>query len=105
MMNDYQKFTETTAQYPKEQAIFYLSLGLAGEAGELANKIKKIIRGDYDISQIKNDLIDELGDVLWYIARLADELDITLEEVALKNIQKLSKRLKENKIKGTGDKR
>jgi len=74
--------------------LFYSSLGLAGEAGEVANKVKKIMRDDG--SEITPDrrqqILDELGDVLWYVALVADELDATLSSVATANIEKLQAR-------------
>ena len=74
-----------------------LVLGLNGEAGEIANKLKKHIRKGSAID--REALIDELGDVLWYSALLADELGVSLETVAQLNIEKLAKRQQENKLK------
>lgn len=110
--NQYQNFTEATAIYKKETAFEYLSLGLLSEAGEVAGKFKKLIRDypkaweDYDFTdeQIK-DIGKELGDVLWYIARIADELDISLEEIAADNIDKLFSRKERGVLGGSGDNR
>ena len=82
-------------------------LGLNGEAGEIAEKFKKVLRDDNgEISQkFKEDMIKELGDVLWYIVVLARLLNINLNDIAQCNIEKLAKRKAENKIKGSGDNR
>lgn len=107
-LNEYQESTRLTAIYPKDQAITYLALGLASEAGEVAGKIKKVIRDQsaFDLStEWKKDFLSEVGDVLWYIARIADELDVSLSEVAEKNIEKLLDRSSRGVIKGSGDSR
>lgn len=107
-MNEYQKEAKKTAIYPnKGKNIYYPTLGLVGEAGEIANKIKKIMRdkkGKVDLATHKM-LAYELGDVLWYVAALASELKIPLNNIAINNIIKLQKRKKQNKIKGNGDNR
>lgn len=106
--NDYQKQAKKTAVYPnKGKNYIYPVLGLAGEAGEVAEKFKKIIRdndGKID-SEKKAEIEKELGDVLWYVAQISTELKINLEDVAKTNIKKLSSRLKRNCIKGDGDNR
>ena len=101
-MNAYQEATRATAIYPKEQAIEYLSLGLASEAGEVAGKVKKRIR---DNSPYIAETADELGDVLWYVARLADELGYSLDSIATENIEKLTSRAQRGVLKGSGDAR
>ncbi len=82
-------------------------LGLIGEAGELADKFKKIIRDENgELSDEKRDLIKkELGDVLWYIASISEYLDFELDDVAQTNIDKLASRQKRNKLHGSGDSR
>jgi NTP pyrophosphatase (non-canonical NTP hydrolase) len=101
-LTDYQEFTRTTAIYPRDKAIDYLILGLASEAGEVAGKRKKEIRdGGVDVMT----LIDELGDCMWYIARLADELNFSMEEVLQRNWAKLKDRQERNVLKGNGDNR
>ena len=80
-INDYQEKAISTAVYPKDQGLAYLALGLTGEAGEVAEKIKKAIR-DTDHVWSRDDLAKELGDVLWYAANLADHIGYGLEEVA-----------------------
>jgi NTP pyrophosphatase (non-canonical NTP hydrolase) len=105
--NEYQAWTDKTAMYPKDEGIVYTALGLTGEAGEVANAVKKILRDDAGIlSQEKRDkLIAELGDVMWYMARLATELNVSLEDVMKQNHDKLEDRLARNVIKGSGDNR
>lgn len=87
--------------------IFHLILGLVGEAGEIAEKMKKLVRDQgTDESKIDtDDLTKELGDVLWYTAVLADYFDIPFERVAAKNIAKLADRQKRNVLNGAGDNR
>ena len=104
-MKEYQDKARVTAQYPQEQGVVYTSLVLVGEAGEIANKVKKTIRGDKPIEAVRSDLMAELGDVLWYVAMLAHELGYTLEEVAQANLDKLSKRHHSGTIQGDGDNR
>ena len=103
----YQKVAKTTAIYPREQAIIYPTLGLTGEAGEVANKVKKIIRDgsnkndDRMVSEIKS----EIGDCLWYIAVLADDIGCKLSDIANTNLVKLANRKEKGTIGGSGDKR
>ena len=108
--NEYQTKAITTAVYPEHEALPYLALGLSGEAAEVANKVKKILRGDYDNDPEKaeealHNISMELGDTLWYIAVLASELGTNLELVATSNLDKLAARAKANTIKGSGDDR
>ena len=105
--NEYQDWTEKTAIYPKNAGLSYTIHGLSSEAGEVAGKFKKCIRDDNSIltTDRRNELIDELGDVMWYVARLAAELNISLEEVMQRNHDKLEDRLARDVIKGSGDKR
>lgn len=98
----YQDFTDTTAIYPKKQALEYLALGLTSEAGEVAGKVKKWVRDGY---LDPDELISELGDCLWYIAQFASTLDIYLSEIAEDNIVKLSSRKERGVISGSGDNR
>lgn len=98
----YQDFTDETAIYPPEKGLEYTALGLASEAGEFAGKVKKMIRdNNYDTEA----MIAELGDVLWYVARAAAELDVCLSDVAKDNVEKLKSRMERNKISGEGDNR
>ena len=103
--NEYQKLARSTAVYPEEHKVVYPALGLCGEAGEVADKIKKTIRGDSSLVEVTVSIADELGDVLWYLAILADDLGIPLEDIAHWNVDKLRRRMKSNKIKGDGDNR
>jgi NTP pyrophosphatase (non-canonical NTP hydrolase) len=105
-MNKYQEQTRLTAKYPKEKGLEYCTLGLVGEAGEIANKVKKVIRDNRPVDDaFKADLKAEIGDVLWYVARLADDLGISLQEVADYNMEKLLSRLERGVIGGSGDNR
>ena len=104
-INEYQKQASETAIY--KDKLIYPTLGLAGEAGEIANKVKKILRDSSGNLQesVREDLIYELGDVLWYIAALATDLNVELSEVANKNIEKLNSRKNRGAIGGSGDNR
>ena len=97
--DEYQEFARSTAIYPTACKVTYPTLGLCGEAGEVAEKVKKHMRDGKSL----NGLGLELGDVLWYISALADDLGVTLEEVAQANVDKLKSRMERNKIKGDGD--
>ena len=103
----YQKVALTTAIYPREQAIIYPTLGLTGEAGEVANKVKKIIRDGSDSKDEKlvSEIKAEIGDCLWYIAVLASDFDIKLSDIASANLEKLEKRKEKGTIHGSGDDR
>ena len=101
-MDDYQKNAADTAIYSSKHAVIYPALGLAAEAGEVANKVKKILRdGDFD----RKAIADEIGDCLWYIAALCRDLEIDMAEVALKNLSKLKSRQERGTIQGSGDNR
>ena len=103
-MNEYQQKALTTVMSPEEHKVTYPVLGLLGEAGEIANKWKKHLRGDVKVAS-NEDLAKELGDVLWYVAVLADQLGMKLDDVAQKNVDKLSSRMQRGEIKGSGDNR
>lgn len=106
--DDYQLKSRKTAIYPDiGNNIVYPTLGLTGEAGEVAEKVKKILRDKKGIvgRKDKKELIKELGDVLWYLSNIASELNISLGEVARWNLKKLSSRLKRGKLHGEGDNR
>jgi len=106
-MNDYQFVSRKTAIYPEKQGFVYCVLGLVGESGEIADKVKKIIRDKegHVEPEVQKALAKELGDVLWYVSNLAHELNYTLEEIAQINIDKLNSRKERNKLKGSGDDR
>ncbi len=106
--DSYQIEARKTAIYPdKNNNFIYPTLGLVGEAGEVAEKIKKIIRDKNGIldNETKIALKKELGDVLWYISNLCDELNFSFDDVAITNIQKLNLRASKGKITGSGDDR
>lgn len=110
-LNEYQDHTQQTAVYPEsgtgsKLALAYVGLGL-GEAGEVQGKIKKILRDDPQAQEEGYGLkvAAEMGDVLWYIARLADELGYTLGEIAHMNLDKLYERQRQGTLKGAGDDR
>ena len=104
----YQKKARETAQYPNLGSDkIYPTLGLVGEAGEVAEKVKKVIRdkkGIFD-EESKKSIKKELGDVLWYLSNLCTEFDFNLEEVALQNLEKLKLRAAKGMISGSGDNR
>ena len=105
--NSYQRVAKTTAIYPATHKILYPALGLAGEAGEVANKVKKLVRdGTSSLpKEWKENIGSEIGDVLWYCAVLADDLGISLGKIAADNEKKLYKRKREGTIGGSGDTR
>ena len=107
-LNDYQTKSRLTAKYPViGHAVVYPTLGLANEAGEVAGKIKKVFRDkEGEINpETREALKAELGDVLWYLAQVATELGLSLDEIATANIAKLVDRLERGKIQGDGDNR
>lgn len=105
--NEYQKWTDRTALYPKDAGIIYTTIGLANEAGEVLGVVKKVMRDDNNqlTEEKKKKLIDESSDVAWYLARICTELGITLEHLFDVNHDKLEDRLARNVIKGSGDNR
>ena len=98
----YQDFTDTTAIYPPSKALEYLAMGLTSEAGEVAGKVKKWVRDGY---LDHDELIAELGDVMWYVAQFASAMDVYLSEIAQDNVAKLKDRQERNKLGGSGDNR
>lgn len=110
--SEYQQEARKTAIYPNAGNDFiYPALGLVGEAGEIANKLKKIIRDDECTSiscmpeEKRHEVAKELGDVLWYIAQLSSELGYSMEEIAQGNIDKLRSRQERGTLTGSGDNR
>ena len=107
-LRTYQQRSRETARYPQAGANpIYPTLGLCGEAGEVADKVKKVLRdreGVFDPAVI-DDLRLELGDVLWYVAQLATELELDLGDIAEANLAKLASRAARNVIAGSGDRR
>ncbi|WP_328997568.1 nucleoside triphosphate pyrophosphohydrolase family protein [Kribbella sp. NBC_00709] len=107
-LNEYQQGAlRTAAPKDKHNEVFHLLLGLVGEAGEIAEKAKKIVRDqDSDFTRWDpEDLKKELGDTLWYIAVIADHFDVPLEDIAQLNLTKLADRQQRNKLSGSGDNR
>lgn len=105
---EYQAAALRTARNPAARDEFmHLVLGLVGEAGEVAEKVKKLIRDrDSDLEQLdRDDMAAELGDVLWYVAVLASFLDLPLDDVAERNIAKLADRQRRSVLGGSGDTR
>lgn len=110
-MNGYQADTAATAIY--DWKIIYPALGLANEAGEVLGKLKKMIRDDNSrldgpgsmTDEQRHQIASELGDVLWYVAALARDMNMSLNEVANLNIHKLKDRATRGKIQGSGDDR
>ncbi len=105
---EYQKLSRKTAIYPKKGKNFvYPVLGLVGEAGEVAEKIKKILRDKKGVIDrvAKEELSKELGDVLWYLAQIATEISLSLEDIASLNIKKLHSRKKRGALHGEGNNR
>lgn len=106
-LNDYQNKALKTAIYPEEAKVVYPTLGLTGEAGEVADKVKKIIRDNNGqlSDEKKLEIAKEIGDVLWYCATLSHDLGFTLEEIAQMNYDKLHSRQLRGKLHGSGDNR
>lgn len=106
-LNEYQTAARETAIYPSANGITYCTLGLCGEAGEVAEKVKKVIRDNDGVffMEKENEIAKELGDVLWYAANLACELGFTLETIAGMNIEKLRSRQERSRLQGSGDDR
>lgn len=107
-LNKYQTEALKTAVYPNMGSNFpYPALGLAGEAGEVADKLKKVIRDNDGVltDPVRDAVAKELGDVLWYVSVLAFELDYNLEEIAQNNLAKLASRQERGVLTGSGDNR
>jgi NTP pyrophosphatase (non-canonical NTP hydrolase) len=104
-LNDYQNAARRTAIYGEHHRVIYPALGLASEAGEVAGKIKKVLRDQGgDFAQAPTDALkDELGDVLWYVAVLAGDLGLSLDQIARDNLAKLQSRLARGHLGGAGD--
>ncbi len=108
-LREYQKFTNTTAVYPDAgknniPALMYAGLGLASEAGECANYIKKVYR-DGDTPELRQKIADELGDILYYASHTAEILGLDIQELLEKNQKKLLSRKERGVLKGSGDNR
>lgn len=112
-LNDYQAEARETAIYPGYNdttsitGLSYTAMGLAGEAGEIANKVKKIIRDDDGVITgiHRVQIAAELGDVLWYVAQTASQLGYSLGYIAEMNLNKLEARAAKGTLQGSGDNR
>ncbi len=106
-LSEYQRLSRRTAEYPREAWLVYPALGLAGEAGEVAEHAKKAIRDDGGQlgAERRAAMAKELGDVLWYVAQLCSELELDLDEVAQQNLDKLLSRQRRGVLSGSGDDR
>ena len=108
LLSDYQTRSRRTATYPGAgENIVYPTLGLTGEAGEVAEKVKKLLRDDRGVmsQERRAALAAELGDVLWYVAQVATEADLDLAEIAQGNLDKLRSRQERGVLAGSGDQR
>jgi NTP pyrophosphatase (non-canonical NTP hydrolase) len=106
--DEYQKLARTTDHYQgKADSLHYGVLGLGSEAGEVAGKLKKIMRDEGGVinEEKKDDLKKELGDCLWYLAKVASDLGFSFDTIAQANIEKLADRNKRGVIGGSGDNR
>lgn len=106
-LNEYQEKALETAVYPQEHRIIYPTLGLTGEAGEVSDKVKKVLRdkgGVFD-DETRKAIALEVSDVCWYIATLAHDLGYTLDEICQMNYEKLKSRQQRGKLHGSGDNR
>lgn len=103
-INDYQADARSTC-LESAKNLPYLICGLSAETGEVAGKFAKYIRDRTEFYKLKEDLVKELGDVLWFVAIIADDLGVSLSEVAQQNIDKIYSRLKRGALKGSGDER
>ena len=105
--SEYEEVVKATAIYPTTHAILYPALGMAGEAGEVANKVKKLVRDGItkQSEDWREQIASEIGDVLWYCGALAKDLNIPLSQIAARNKEKLLSRKERGKIGGSGDSR
>jgi len=104
----YEMKAAQTAIFPKDKALEYLALGLTSEAGEVAGKVKKLIRDGEDMEGFelkKIAIASEIGDVLWYCAMMAKEVGVPLNEIMKENLKKLHSRKKRGTLQGSGDDR
>ena len=106
-LNEYQQHALETAIYPENRRIIDPTLGLTGEAGEVADKVKKVIRDAHEefTDEKRLEIVKEIGDVLWYCATLARDLGYELDDVAQMNVDKLRSRMQRHIISGSGDNR
>jgi NTP pyrophosphatase (non-canonical NTP hydrolase) len=108
LISEYQELSRRTATYPGAgENIVYPTLGLAGEAGEVAEKVKKLLRDDGGVlsDERRAALASELGNVIWYVAQVATEAELDLEQIAQANLDKLLSRQRRGVLSGSGDQR
>ena len=104
----YENLAGQTAIFPKEKALEYLALGMTSEAGEVAGKVKKLIRDGDDVEGFEMNKIaiaSEIGDVLWYCAMMAKEVGVPLNTIMQENLKKLHGRKERGTLQGSGDTR
>jgi len=104
----YEDLAGQTAIFPKEKALEYLALGLTSEAGEVAGKVKKLIRDGEDVEGFemkKIAIASEIGDVIWYCAMMAKEVGVPLNDIMKENLKKLHSRKERGTLHGSGDNR
>ena len=104
----YENLAGQTAIFPKEKALEYLALGMTSEAGEVAGKVKKLIRDGEDVEGFemkKIAIASEIGDVLWYCAMMAKEVGVPLNDIMKENLKKLHSRKERGTLQGSGDER
>lgn len=104
---EYQEKARKTAIYPKEVGLAYVTLGLTGEAGEIANKVKKVFRDSNGelTGEARQSIAGEICDLMWYVSALCDELNISMNMLAEVGIQKLEDRQQRGTLHGSGDNR
>ncbi len=105
ILDDYRDFTRETMIYDSNDAYEYTIMGLCSEAGEVAGKFKKFLRDGTSWEDLTKDMTKELGDVLWYVDRIADEFNISVADILSANIEKLAARKEANTLTGSGDNR
>lgn len=105
LLEEYREFTREVSIYDPNDAFEYTILGLCSEAGEVAGKYKKFLRDDTDWETLREDIAKELGDVMWYVDRIADEFGLSLISILEANVAKLQARKANNALTGSGDER
>lgn len=107
LIKEYNEFISKTKFYPKRRNIEYPAWGICGEAGEVAEKIKKTIRDNNEVfdDERKKAILKELGDVLWYVVATAQDMDYDFEDIIHANMTKVTKRIETNTQHGEGDNR
>lgn len=108
-INDYQRFAAETAIYPGRGTVtglLYTALGL-GESGEIQGKVKKILRDANGVltDEARKAIAAEVGDLLWYVSQVADEIGVKLNDIAIDNLAKLNSRKERGVLQGSGDNR